>query len=129
MRLRVAHPREHRGIDNARIGRVEPDEPGRLAIWQMSTQSECLGLADGATAPRQAAAATAATAAATTATSAAAAGHLLTQRRLEVLLVKDIERAEADVGDLLLGESEPRARRGILRRHVRHRTGGCRRCA
>jgi len=127
------------------IGRVEPDEPGRLAIWQVSTQSECPGLADGATAPRQAAAATAATAAATAATSAAASaasatsaaaatsaatsGHLFTKRRPEVLLVEDIERAEADVGDLLLGEGEPRARRGILRRHVRHRTGGCRRCA
>ena len=134
------------------IGRVELGEPGRLAIWQVSTLSECLslalGLADGATAPRQAAAttaATAATAAATAATSAAAsaasaasaaaatsaatAGHLFTERRPEVLLVEDIERAEADVGDLFLGEGEPRSRRGILRRHVRHVTGGCRRGA
>jgi hypothetical protein len=144
MRLRFAHPREHRGIDNARIGRVEPDEPGRLAIWQVSTQSECLGLADGATAPRQAAAATAATTApaatsaaasaasatsAAAATSAATSGHLFTERRPEVLLVEDIERAEADVGDLLFGEGEPRTRRRVLRRNIGHRTGGCCRCA
>ncbi len=102
------------------------------------------GLADGATAPRQAATATAAAAAtaatsaaasAASATSAAAAasaatsGHLFTERRPEILLVEDIERAEADIGDLFLGEGEPRARRGILGRQVGHRTGGCRRCA
>jgi len=131
--------------------RPGPDEPGRLAIWQVSTQSEwlslaeCLGLADGATAPRQAAAATTATTAATAATSAAASaasatpaaaatstatsGHLFTERRLEVFLVENVERAEADVGDLFLAEGEPRPRCGILGRHVRDRTGGRRRCA
>ena len=103
-------------------------------------------LADAARSPRQAAAATTATTATTAATSgaatatsaapaaaatsAAATGHLLTEPRCAgILLVENEERSQADVGDLLLAESESRARRGILRRHVRHRTGGCRRCA
>ena len=103
-------------------------------------------LADAARSPRQAAAATTATTATTAATSgaatatsaapaaaatsAAATGHLLTEPRCAgILLVENEERSQADVGDLLLAESKSRARRGILRRHVRHRTGGCRRCA
>src|SRR6476660_7547238 len=93
-------------------------------------------LADAARSPRPATAATTATTATTAATSgaatatsaapaaaatsAAATGHLLTEPRCAgILLVENEERSQADVGDLLLAESESRARRGILRRHVR----------
>ena len=118
-------------------GRVEPDRT-RPCRYRPAI------LADAARTPRQAAAAAtatpaaAATSGAATATSAASAaaatsaatGHLLTEpRSAGVLLVENEERSQADVGDLLLAESKSRARRGILRRHVRHRTGGCRRCA
>ena len=95
-------------------------------------------LADAARSPRQAAAAAAATtaaaaaaaasaapaapaASAAAATSAATSGNLFTEpRRAGVLLVENEERSQADVGDLLLGEGKSRARRGVLRRHVRH---------
>jgi hypothetical protein len=120
-------------------------EPGHDETIRQRNRTAPELSADAARTPRQAAAAataaaatTAATSGAATATSAtsaaaatsAATGHLLTEpRSAGVLLVENEERSQADVGDLLLAEGEPRSRRGIFRRHVRHRTGRCRRCA
>src|SRR5262249_61830604 len=49
-------------------------------------------------------------------------------RRSGVFLVEDVERRQADVGDFFLTESDLRPR-GIPRRYIRRRHGGCCGCA
>ena len=92
-------------------------------------------LADAATSDRPAAAATAAACAASEAASAAPAAATASAAPSKffaelglcgVLLVEDIERRQAHVGDFLLTESDDLRRHRILRRYIRHRTG--RRC-
>src|SRR5262245_37610866 len=102
-------------------------------------------LADAANSPRQAATAASAAAAATAAAAAAAAaasaapaapaaaaaasGKFFPKSgRSGVFLVEDVERAQADVGDFFLTESDL-GRGGIPRRYFRGRHSGCRGCA
>jgi hypothetical protein len=103
---------------------------------------KCPSLAETARSPRQAAAAAAAASAATTAASPAASSAAATAtsaapaaaasacKFLAVelacsggFLVEDVERRQADVGDLFLTERDD-LRCRILRRHIRYRSGG-----
>src|SRR5215831_18950578 len=87
-------------------------------------------LADTANSPRQAAAAASAAAAAATAAAApAASGEFFPKSgRSGVFFVEDVERAQADVGDFFLTESDL-GRGGIPRRYFRGRHSGCGGCA
>jgi hypothetical protein len=68
------------------------------------------------------------TAAATSSTPAAAATASLSELHAEeasVLPIEDIERPQADVGDLLLAENDAGTERGGVGGRIHHRGGGC----
>ncbi len=85
-----------------------------------------------ATAAAGSPAASATTTAATASTAAASAtpGKFFAYARCRgVFLVEDVERRQADVGNLLLTEKDFVMRQGILRRYVRRRSAGRRGCS
>jgi len=113
------------GQNKKTAGRVKQDPTSRL---HCSTKPDCATLAGAATSPGPAAADTAAgtaratspTAAATGAAAAAAAAapgnHLAELRLCGVLLVEDVERRQADIGQLFFAEEDLLTRRGVLGR-------------
>ena len=132
----------------AEHGRVKPGHDDLC----LSGKPDCSSLADAANAPLPAAAATAAAAAsaaaasgtasagagaapaasAAAATSAASLSESLSERRRPSgLLVEDVERAEADIGNLFFvqGNLTPRGRYPVWRRCVRHLADARRGCA
>jgi hypothetical protein len=129
-----------------RQGLDRTGQTGHVDLRPLNVIGACPDLAPAASSPRQATAATAtsaaspaatsaasaaATASAATATSAAAAaspGDLYAALACAgVLLVKNIERRQADVRDFLFTEGDFVPLRGVLqRRHIRDRpTGRC----
>jgi hypothetical protein len=144
-------------------GRVEPGQARPRRPASVNVIGKCSSLADAANSPRPTAAAAAASAAAASAASAAApaapaastasaasatsgaasatsatasatSGKLFAEPGCSgVLLVEDIERPQADVGDFLLIESDfvtrCVTRCDVARRHIRCRSGGSCGCA
>jgi len=123
-------------------GRTDQTRPWRPA--SVNVVRQCSALAKAANAPWPAASATAAAAsasatasaasAATAASSAAAtpaaSGKLFAEPgRSGVLLVEDIERPQADVGDFLFIEGDLLTKRKVLRRCLRCRHCSCCGCA